>query len=98
MTTPEADAVAAGLTKAQRLLLPHMSDGGMVYPLPMIADGVVATIREARAAVAGLRALGLAQHGPLYDEDDGRLKGSGTWLTPLGQQVAARLQETSDVG
>lgn len=93
--TPDAQdvaGVAAGLTEAQRRLIPHMSDGELVYPLPKLAEDIPVALGLLRKAAAGLRAMGLAQHGPLYDTDDGHPKGSGTWLTPLGLAVRAHLQ------
>lgn len=89
----QAEAVAKGLTEAQRAIIPRMSDGELVYPLPRLTEDLPSNLRLYRKAVAGLRQSGLAQHGPLYDQDDGSLRGSGTWLTPLGLLVRSILQE-----
>lgn len=89
----EAERVLAGLSEAERLLIPHMSDGEFVYPIAYTAADAGVPVKEARVAFRQLRAAGLAQHGVLYNEDEWQPCGSGTWLTPLGLAVRALLQE-----
>ena len=98
MTPPDPQQVAeiAGrLSKAQREIVPRMIDGELVYPLPAIAEELPDTIAAYRRAVKGLRQIGLADHGPLYDEDTGALKGSGSYLTRLGLSVRDFIQGNS---
>lgn len=96
MTPPPSPAeiarIAGGLTKAQRAILPRMSNGELVYPLQRLVEGLSENIRLYREAVTGLRSIGLAQHGVLFDEDTGAPHGSGTWLTPLGLAVRSHLE------
>jgi hypothetical protein len=84
--------VAASLTDAQRAIIPHMSDGELVYPLTQLVEELPDNIRLYREAVAGLRLMQLAAHGTLMN-DEGQMRGSGTWLTPLGLLVKAHLSE-----
>jgi hypothetical protein len=91
--TAEVERVVKGLTKAQRALLPRMNDGELVFPLQTLVEGLPENIRLYREAATGLRAMGLAKHGVLYNEDTGAPHGSGTWLTPLGLAVRAHILE-----
>lgn len=91
---PDIERIVAGLTEAERLLIPHMSDGEFVYPVSFTAADAGVPDKEARKAFRHLREIGLAQYGVLYNEDEYCPAGSGTWLTPLGLQVRAALQET----
>jgi hypothetical protein len=84
--------LAKGLSEAQLAILPHMSDGELVYPLPRLTESLPGTLALYRVAVRGLRDMGLAQHGPLFDQDEGSPKGSGTWLTPRGLALQSYLR------
>lgn len=88
-TNLTAEQIAEGLSDDARALLPYMSDGDMVYPLAQITSDmeVPLPLTRARKAVREMRQSGLAKHGPLYDEDEPYVRGSGSWLTGLGRQV-----------
>ena len=90
MTPPDPQQVAGwawSLDQAQRAILPRMSDGQYVSPLAEIVEELPGSITVYRRAVKGLRQIGLADHGPLFDEETGTLKGSGTYLTRPGLWV-----------
>lgn len=88
---PNIDAIIAELSEAQRRLIPHMSDGELVYPITYTAADADVPVKDARKAVRDLRAKGLADYGTLTREDDGAMVGSGYWLNGTGMSVRSAL-------
>jgi hypothetical protein len=91
MTTPDPAAIAAGLGEPERRLIAEMSDGEMVYPIANTAADASVPLADARKIFRHFREAGLAEYGALWNEDEYRPAGSGTWLTPLGLAVRAHL-------
>lgn len=90
----DVERIAAGLDDHERLILPHLApEDGLVYPIAHTAQAVGMAVPQARKAASRLRAKGLAEHGPLYNEDTGAPHGSGTWWTGLGLRVAQHLKQ-----
>jgi len=79
--------LADSLTDAQQEVLMLMSDGEMVYPASKIAAEAGFPLKETVKVLRHLRGIGVADRGPLWSDDDGLLRGSGTWLSPLGLEV-----------
>jgi hypothetical protein len=90
------EEIARSLSDNARKLLPHMSDGELVRPAAYMAEEAEMSVADTRAAIAEIRLLGLTTTGPLYDLDDGTLKGRGTWLNREGLAVRASLSKESE--
>lgn len=87
MTTPDPEQIAAGLPDAKKAVILALSDGEYVFPIAVIASDAQVPIAETLKIMAQLRDEGLAKYGALWDADEHRPAGSGTWLTPLGLAV-----------
>lgn len=72
------------LTRDQRAVLLEMRDH-LGFPAAFIAELTGLPLRRVRAAQRSLRDKGLAELGPLFD-DENRLCGRGYWLTEAGEQ------------
>ena len=88
----DAKAIAEGLTEAQRAVVLEMGDGELVHTAPDIAFFAKVTIPEVRATMKWLRAEGMAEHGVLYNEEEQRQAGSGTWLNSRGLKLKAAVK------
>ena len=91
MTEPHK--IAAGLTADERRVICAMSEGEFVMLLSHTAADAQVPVAATRKAFAKFRREGLAVYGPLYNEDEYTVQGSGTWLSGLGLVVRAILEQ-----
>lgn len=92
-----AMGIFAGLSKPARKLLAEMSDGELVLSLDRMAKRANISIADSLAAMAEIKAHGLTVSGPLFDQDDGTLRGRGTWLNESGLAVQSHLERAEIV-
>lgn len=97
MTAEEIQGVTVKLTEAACKLIAEMGDGERVFPLRDIASDASITLATARKALSALKMLGLTQTGPLFNEE-GLLRGRGTWLNRDGLALRAHLMKDTGNG
>jgi len=81
------DTCLAFLRSEEVPIVLEMSDGEMVYPAQYMANDINCDVRLVHKTLRRMREIGIAQSGPLFSEDDGKLCGRGTWLNRAGYQV-----------
>lgn len=80
------EGAAWALLADERRILAEMSDF-YGYPARRLADDTGLTTGRVKRAQGSLVRQGLADFGPLFDEDDGMLRGRGYWLNQHGYAV-----------
>lgn len=75
------------LNRQQLAVLREMSDGELVHSRKKLAKYAGLTQGFTKVIVEGFTALGWTESGPLFSEDDGLLRGRGTWLNREGCRV-----------
>lgn len=91
----DVDAIIAGLSAAQRVVLPAIGEDywvGFAY----IADDTLLPIGEVKRAVCELHKTGLLDYGHLVREDDGAIAGKGYWPSALGAHVRKSLRDDAE--
>jgi len=81
------------LTADDIVVLRELTDGEWVYPACDVARDTGLTITKVRASMARLREAGLATQGPLFNHDENRVAGRGTWANRVGLRMQDALRE-----